>query len=205
MSCERYDEDIVALARGEDVEQSARRGVLAHVRDCGRCAVRLDEERAVTSALGSFATRTAGAQAPPRVEWALVRALREPAAPDEVKGAPSRIFDLLLLAAAAVIVAAIVMVPPRFEASLAPDSVPAAGAVATTAAAPETEESGGFVALRYGEDLGELDSLQVVSVELPHTALAALGLPPDEGAGEMVRAEVIVGHDGVARAIRFVD
>ena len=65
---------------------------------------------------------------------------------------------------------------------------------------------GEFVSLSYGEDLRELDSLQVVSVELPRTALAALGYPAvDSAATESVRAEVIVGHDGVARAIRFVD
>jgi hypothetical protein len=62
------------------------------------------------------------------------------------------------------------------------------------------------VSLTYGEDLRELDSLQVVSVELPRTALAALGWPSaDNVQTGSVTAEVIVGHDGVARAIRFVD
>ena len=67
-------------------------------------------------------------------------------------------------------------------------------------------ENPDFVTLSYGEDLGELDSLQLVDVELPRTALAAFGLPAGDAAeGGLVKAEVIVGHDGVARAIRLVD
>jgi hypothetical protein len=59
--------------------------------------------------------------------------------------------------------------------------------------------------LSYGEDLRELDSLQVVQVELPRTALAAFGWPAGEGQAGSVTAEVIVGHDGLARAIRVLD
>ena len=67
-------------------------------------------------------------------------------------------------------------------------------------------ENAEFVSLTYEEDLHDLDSLQIVSVELPRTALAALGWPSaDSVETGSVTAEVIVGHDGVARAIRFVD
>ena len=60
--------------------------------------------------------------------------------------------------------------------------------------------------MSYGEDLRELDSMQVVSVELPRTALAALGWAgADSAQAGSVKAEVIVGYDGVARAIRFID
>ena len=104
------------------------------------------------------------------------------------------------------------IVPPRVGrfAEPAPASLPA-GARATIAAREEAEaslagENGDFVALSYGEDLRELDSLQVVSVELPRAALAGLGWPAaDSVTTGSVKAEVIVGHDGVARAIRFVD
>lgn len=204
MSCERFDEAIVDLARGEDGDDDGRRAALAHAEGCRRCAARLEDERAVTSALGAFATRTAGAEAPPRIEAALLRALRQPQPSGPATARPSRALDLLLLAAAAAILAAIAVVPPRFERlrEPAPAALPAAspGLVADA-----QEESAEFVALRYGEDLGELDSLQVVRVELPHTALAAFGWPPHDGAQGPVKAEVIVGHDGVARAIRFVE
>jgi len=62
-----------------------------------------------------------------------------------------------------------------------------------------------FFSLREGEDLTTLDSLQVVRVELPGSALGEVGLPFDpETAPESVKADVVLGQDGLARAIRFV-
>jgi hypothetical protein len=201
MNCEQFEDQVVDLARGVAGDRDEGGEVLAHAERCVRCAARLEDERAVTSALRTFAARTAGAEAPPRIEAALRRALREPEeAGGPPKTSPARAIELLLLAVAAAIVAAIVVVPPpidRFR-----ESAPAA----TTPAWPAgTEENADFVALRYGEDLRDLDSLQVVGVELPPTALAALGWPAGDGGASWVTAEVIVGHDGVARAIRFVE
>jgi hypothetical protein len=62
-----------------------------------------------------------------------------------------------------------------------------------------------FIPLNYGADLSNLDSGRVVRVELPRTALARYGLPMNaERAGEPVKADVLLGEDGLARAIRFV-
>jgi anti-sigma factor RsiW len=62
-----------------------------------------------------------------------------------------------------------------------------------------------FFPLREGEDLTTLDSLQVVRVELPGSALGEVGLPFDpETVNEPVKADVVLGQDGLARAIRFV-
>ncbi|HYN85138.1 MAG TPA: hypothetical protein VER32_07800, partial [Pyrinomonadaceae bacterium] len=49
------------------------------------------------------------------------------------------------------------------------------------------------------------DSGHLVRVELPRSALARFGLPLNaERAGERVKADVLMGDDGIARAIRFV-
>jgi hypothetical protein len=62
-----------------------------------------------------------------------------------------------------------------------------------------------FFPLREGEDLSALDGLQLVRVELPGSALGEVGLPIDpETANEPVKADVVLGQDGLARAIRFV-
>ena len=62
-----------------------------------------------------------------------------------------------------------------------------------------------FFSLREGEDLTTLDSLQVVRIELPGSALGEVGLPFDpETVNEPVKADVMLGQDGLARAIRFV-
>jgi hypothetical protein len=213
MSCEDFEDVVVDLVRGEELGKAERGEALAHAETCLRCAARLEDERAVTSALRAFAARTAGAEAPARVEAALRRALREPEGlglDEPATARPSRPVELLLLLAAAAILAAIVVVPPRVSRvnEPVPATLPAGAATMAVSGEPAAGagENADFVSLSYGEDLRELDSLQVVSVELPGTALAALGWPAADSAQTgSVKAEVIVGHDGVARAIRFVD
>ena len=56
-----------------------------------------------------------------------------------------------------------------------------------------------------GSDLTPIDSGSLVRVELPRSALESFGLPMNmERAGERIKADVLVGSDGPARAIRFV-
>lgn len=62
-----------------------------------------------------------------------------------------------------------------------------------------------FFALREGEDLTAVENMQVVRVELPGTALGEVGLPvPLETSGTTIKADVALGDDGLARAIRFI-
>lgn len=62
-----------------------------------------------------------------------------------------------------------------------------------------------FFPLVNRESLRELDSGQLVRVELPRSALMSFGLPINmERANDRIKADVVVGQDGLARAIRFV-
>lgn len=62
-----------------------------------------------------------------------------------------------------------------------------------------------FIPLMNGGQFAPEDGGQLVRVELPRTALASFGLPVNpERAGERVKADVLMGEDGMARAIRFV-
>ncbi|HYE64023.1 MAG TPA: hypothetical protein VD966_00490 [Pyrinomonadaceae bacterium] len=71
--------------------------------------------------------------------------------------------------------------------------------------ASNTEIATEFLPLRYGDTLSSLDRGHVVRVELPRTALVSFGLPMNmERANERVKADVVLGEDGLARAIRFV-
>lgn len=72
-------------------------------------------------------------------------------------------------------------------------------------AAPEVEVATEFFSLTYDSDLTQLEGGHVVRVLLPHSALATFGLPMNvERDSEPVKADVVVGNDGLARAIRFV-
>jgi len=61
-----------------------------------------------------------------------------------------------------------------------------------------------FIPLTYGD--AELGSdAQMVRVELPRSAMARFGLPVNmDRADQRVKADVLLGADGLARAIRFV-
>ncbi len=62
-----------------------------------------------------------------------------------------------------------------------------------------------FIPLVHGDSLNFMESGQLVRVELPRSALVSFGLPMNmERANQRVKADVVVGNDGLARAIRFV-
>lgn len=62
-----------------------------------------------------------------------------------------------------------------------------------------------FLTLDYSEHPAPMESGQLIRVQLPRAALARFGLPVNpERADVPVKADLLVGEDGFARAIRFV-
>ncbi|HKG23878.1 MAG TPA: hypothetical protein VKC34_18390 [Blastocatellia bacterium] len=62
-----------------------------------------------------------------------------------------------------------------------------------------------FMPLTYGDNTSQMASGHIVRVELPRSAMASFGLPVNhERAESRVKADVLIGEDGLARAIRFV-
>jgi len=62
-----------------------------------------------------------------------------------------------------------------------------------------------FVPLVYGDPLADVDAVHVVRVAVARSALAGYGLPVSgRPEASVVSADVLVGQDGLARAIRFV-
>ena len=63
----------------------------------------------------------------------------------------------------------------------------------------------GFIALSNENQLVPLESGQVLRVELPSSTLISMGLPiTAEDVSKPILADLLVGQDGLARAIRFV-
>lgn len=148
------------------------------------------------------AARAADAEsgAPQRVEAALLLAYREAHRPAPPEAAP-RAFglraarDWLWAGLAAAAAAAALVAVTR------PNATPSAAVVA------EAESEGGFTPLVYGDPWADVEAVQVVRVEMPRTALAALGYVRATPASEeatAVQADLLVGNDGIARGIRFV-
>ena len=62
-----------------------------------------------------------------------------------------------------------------------------------------------FLPLTFVADSAAQESGHVVRVSVPRSALIAFGVPMNvERAGEFIMADVMIGDDGLARAIRFV-
>lgn len=142
----------------------------------------------------------AATEAPERIEAALRAAYRQahrpPALPSRPHGFGLRAardwFWAGLAAAVAALALFAVTRPPRR---------PEAAVVA------KSEQGGDFTPLVYGNPWTDVEAVQVMRVEMPRTALAALGYvhaAPASDATTAVRADLLVGNDGIARGIRFV-
>jgi len=81
-------------------------------------------------------------------------------------------------------------------------------AVASTAANQSSrpvEAMTDFYPIGYVNTLNLQEGGQLLRVELPRTAVARFGLPVNmDRANQRVKADVLVGSDGLAQAIRFV-
>ncbi len=71
--------------------------------------------------------------------------------------------------------------------------------------AKNSEYTTDFFMLRFGDDHLPMESGEVIRVQMPRSAFITLGLPVNiERADELVKADLLIGEDGLARAIRFV-
>lgn len=76
---------------------------------------------------------------------------------------------------------------------------------APVAPAPLQEVATEFFALPYAPPIDVNDEAQVIRVRLPRSAMRTVGLPVNEDRWfERVPADVLLGQDGIARAVRFV-
>ncbi len=75
----------------------------------------------------------------------------------------------------------------------------------TPPAAEPVAQLAEFLPLPFADDDGPLGTAEVVRIRLSESSLGVLGLPVnDEASRQPVTADVVIGEDGVARAIRFV-
>jgi hypothetical protein len=74
-----------------------------------------------------------------------------------------------------------------------------------TAYTKDSEYATDFYPLAYGGDQKPMEKGEVIRVQMPRSALIAFGLPVNiERADVPVKADLLVGEDGLARAIRFL-
>jgi hypothetical protein len=129
-------------------------------------------------------------QAPDRVEQALRRQFREQHKGKQPDRASWRWWGVAV-AAATIVLALLVLRPTPPP----PQSAEVASREITT----------DYIPIGYGAPLSPNEFAQIVRVSVPRSDMARFGLPIRLDAGpERVTADVVLGEDGVARAIRFV-
>jgi hypothetical protein len=173
---------------------------LAHSSECPACAGR----RKMAEDLRALAAQERQREAPPRVEAFLMAEfrrrqpvpLRKPAAAWRVPAFWAAAAGLVLMASA------LSRIPGRNAFSVPP----ANGLAVQTAEMGDLEDSNGFIPLPNAEGLGPNEEVNVVSVEVPRSAVLAAGIAlADDRPTEMVKADVMLGSDGLARAIRLAN
>jgi hypothetical protein len=196
MNCREYRDDLIEIARGGDAPAAARHAVL-----CGRCAEFLDQQRALTMTLAEIAAEPCSIP-----DCLPVRQRRNPV---WWVGAGAVAAALLLgwLAAERTPVHHAIPRPgPRMAGvQAAPRQIQTKPTTAHLRRTRKPRPEAPFIQIPYTEALSPGESAQILSVDMPAAALIAAGYPldvPDPGAQAL--ADILVGQDGRARAIRVI-
>jgi hypothetical protein len=201
MRCEEFQNLVEALGRGDLMAEDARREALSHAGACPACKKDLDESRALTAALRSLA-RSSEAAASPELEARLLAAFRSR---ERARPLFWRRHRAWMSAVASVLVLglALARVAPR---PMTEDARPAIAAGAREGSDEIEEIASDFFPLQGDLDLPDYEGRGLVRVLVPRTTLLAFGLPMNhERAFEPLQAEVLIGEDGAAKAIRFLN
>jgi hypothetical protein len=144
-------------------------------------------------------------------EWCWVPARWVPARWRPVNSPATRwipVFNWVTAAAALFAIAAFLsgdlLVGNRQPELASPAASPGVETAVGEGGAPVVESD--FIPLPNAAQIGPNEEVNLVRVEVPRSAMIALGysLKPEE-ASESVQADVMLGNDGLARAVRFLD
>ena len=178
-----------------------------HLAVCPGCAASFERQVSLTAGLRALAAEFSHLCAPARVEARLLAQFRTrtAAAPPPARAVHRTPFFGWAAAAVLLLAAGVLLTGGRQP--LSPQHpLPAAAQLASADPdEPETAESD-FVPLPYAGQLPADEDMDLVRVEVPRSAMIAAGFAVSaDRAAEPVEADVLLGPDGLARAVRFVN
>jgi hypothetical protein len=202
MNCQEFRKSIAEAGPNPDL--------LPHSNQCPACAALLVRYCGLQAGLTAVAAELRHLEAPERVELGLLAAFRSQHHPARAAD-PGRWWIPALswaTAAGLVTVAALFLLHPH-RPSPAHRTAPPSVEMASVTDSPDSyavDEDDGFIPLPNARKLDPNEDVNVVRVEVPRSAMLSVGLAvgPDR-VSELVEADVVLGADGLARAIRFVD
>ncbi|MEO8369875.1 MAG: hypothetical protein ABI806_11800 [Candidatus Solibacter sp.] len=175
-----------------------------HLDECPACAARIARHRELEAGFRALAVSARRVEAPARVESRLLKEFRRQSGSEA--GRPARHWVPVLTwaaALAAMVALAVFLVRPREPEAIRP--APHRG-VELAMLQPQ-EDSDGFIPLPNSAGVAaDGDEVNLVRMEVPRSAMIALGLDVSvERAEELVEADVMLGSNGIARAVRFLE
>lgn len=153
-----------------------------------------EKERRLVYALRMLAEQTSQAQPPAELEARLLARMRQPRSLR-----PGRWAWVVATAAAVVLL----MVTPGSPTRHAPAS-PVEDVTAVATAAMQESDADALTPWYVDGTLPAAESGNVVRMQVSRTAAAAYGAPLPDSQDASLQAELFIGDDGMARAIRFV-
>jgi hypothetical protein len=195
-NCQEQQDALFDMARGIPVEPPAEAALAAHLDECEPCRMRMARERAMTAGLRAVA-RSVDEVRPAVLEPGLLKAFGELHPLQPVVQARGTGWRRWVAAAAAVVlvVAGLGLTWQRMN---------RVADVGSLEPQPRTEVVSEFVPWPGAASLPAFESGQLVRTELPASALPLLGLvPAGTVTDNKVLADVLIGQDGLARAVRL--
>lgn len=191
--------------RMAEIVENARRGaepgreLRAHLAACDQCAARWESERHLTDQFRVMRLRAAALMEQDTHRDVLMRDFAE-----LHRARPARRWVWALGAAAAVFAA--ILVGHLAGTRARPAAPRSAQAVLYEASTDASElSSDDFVAVPYTPPLAQGELVRVVHTELHPEALARMGIDVDPEWASEIPADVVVGEDGVPRAVRITE
>jgi hypothetical protein len=213
MNCEEFWDGMPEL-KGQQLLSCEE---TAHIGGCPDCAQLLSRQRSLVEGLGKVAADLRRVEAPAHLEARLAEAFRRES---RVVPIPARRpwLPALTWASVGVVAALIAMVlfltpkhnpaPSRHSAHHNSGAVELAALQSPLEMMPDDDNadaSDGFIPLPNAAQVGPNEDVNVVRVEMPRSAMMAVGIDvSDDRATERVEADVMLGSDGLPRAVRFV-
>jgi hypothetical protein len=197
-----------------ELSHQAEDGHFEHVRKCAACAALLNRQRTLTLGLRRLAADWQCVEAPARVESRLTAAFLGQAGRTVLRPAARWWVPVATWATAAVAVIALAMFLAR-DRHVVPAHRTTSSRVELAAVEPpadletlgdSSDTDNDFIPMPNAARIEPNEDLDLVRVEVPRSAMIALGYAVSEDrASEPVEAEVVLGADGLARAVRFLE
>jgi hypothetical protein len=208
MNCQEFWNTMPELAH------ETEDGHLEHLGECSACAALLNRQRTLASGLRMLAADWRSVEAPARVESRLTAAFLGQAGLAVRRPATRWWVPVATWAAAAAAVVALAMFLTRDRPVVPAHRTSSSGVQLAAAEPPADMETLGdssdadndFIPIPNAARIEPNEDLNLVRVEVPRSAMIALGYAVSEDrASEPVEADVVLGADGLARAVRFVE